>query len=328
MTWSGSWSRWRPAQPERRGSAIAAAIALTVRAHAIASMQPPKPKGDSRPQGMLGAEGVPRQGVSGMALSEVPIEPRKSAQRERQDETGGCAKIMTAAPNSPDLGCPQSPTSLLELGGKCRKAIGIRVSVVVGDVGEMQLARVFIRKHRELRRMGSFVVPRRRLLKGLASLAACAPAVVRASNIMRVSARFCACSHPAPPSAATRDALARLQHEMERRFAETLFGAEGLSAEAESVIPTCSPIATEAKITALWELRTSFGPRGSPPKALEDLPAEVRAGLASMFGSHAEGSSAARFSGFAAAKAVCTPFDNPSRSWNMTRVRSLDYARG
>jgi hypothetical protein len=90
---------------------------------------------------------------------------------------------------------------------------------------------------------------------------------------------------------------------MERRFAETLFGAEGLSAEAENVIPSCSPIVTEAKITALWELRTLFGPRGSPPKALEDLPAEVRAGLASMFGSHAEGSSEARavgFSGFAA----------------------------
>jgi hypothetical protein len=185
---------------------------------------------------------------------------------------------------------------LLELGGKCRKAIEIRVPVVVvvvGDVGEAQLERVFIRKHRGLRRMDSLVVPRRRLLKGLASLAVCAPAVVRASNIMRVSARFCVSSHATPPWPATQDALALLQQEMERRFAETLFGAEGLSAEAENVIPTCSPRVTEAKLTALWELRTSFGPRGSPPKALEDLPAEVRAGLASMFGSHAEESSEA-----------------------------------
>jgi hypothetical protein len=151
--------------------------------------------------------------------------------------------------------------------------------------------------------MGSLVVPRRHLLKGLASLTVCAPVVVRASNIMRVSARFCACSHTTPPCAATQDAHALLQHEMERRFAETLFGAEGFSAEAENVIPNRSPMVTEAKTTALWELRTLFGPRGSPPKAFEDLPAEVRAGLASMFGSHADGSSepsAARFSGFAA----------------------------
>jgi hypothetical protein len=149
--------------------------------------------------------------------------------------------------------------------------------------------------------MGSLVVPRRRLLKGLASLAVCGPAVVRISNIMRVNARLCA--YATPPWAATQDALAVLQHEMERRFAETLFGAEGLATEAENAIPNRSPIVAEAKITALWELRMSFGPRGSPPKALEDLPVEVRAGLASMFGSGAEGSSealAARFSRFAA----------------------------
>jgi hypothetical protein len=75
-----------------------------------------------------------------------------------------------------------------------------------------------------------------------------------------------------------------LQQEMERRFAEMQFGAEGLAAETEHVIPSRSPMVAEAKITALWELRTLFGPRGAPPKALEDLPAEVRAGLFSLFG--------------------------------------------
>lgn len=203
--------------------------------------------------------------------------------------------------------------------------------MVGGDVGEMQLARVFIRKHRGLRRMGSLVVPRRRFLKGLASLAVCAPAVVRASDVMRVSARFCASSHTTPPWAATQDAPALLQHEMERRFTETLFGAEGLAAEAEHVIASRGPMVAEAKITALWELRTLFGPRGSPPKPLEDLPAEVRAGLFSMFGPGPDASSeacATRFRGFAAQKAACALFDNPSRSWNMTSARSLDYARG
>jgi hypothetical protein len=132
--------------------------------------------------------------------------------------------------------------------------------------------------------MGSLIAPRRQFLRGLASFAVCAPAVVRASTLMGVSARFCESCHATPPWAAADDPLALLQHEMERRFAETVFGAEALSAEAETSLLARSPVVTEAKITALWELRTSFGPRGSPPKALEDLPAEVRAGLASTFG--------------------------------------------
>jgi hypothetical protein len=151
--------------------------------------------------------------------------------------------------------------------------------------------------------MGSLVVPRRRFLRGLASLAVCAPAVARASSLMEVSARFCRSSRVTPACAATQEALALLQHEMERRFVETLFGAENLSAEAENFVLSRNSVVAEAKITALWELRTLFGPRGSPPKPLEDLPAEVRAGLSSMFGAGSDGSSGAwvaRFTGFAA----------------------------
>jgi len=36
-------------------------------------------------------------------------------------------------------------------------------------------------------------------------------------------------------------------------------------------------------MTALWELRTWFGPRGAPPRPFEDLPAEVQTALISMF---------------------------------------------
>ena len=75
-----------------------------------------------------------------------------------------------------------------------------------------------------------------------------------------------------------------LQHEMERRFAETLFGTENLSAEAENSVLARRPVIAETKTTELWELRTLFGPRGSPPKPLEDLPVEVRSGLSSMLG--------------------------------------------
>lgn len=132
---------------------------------------------------------------------------------------------------------------------------------------------------RGLPTMDSFVVPRRRFLRSLASLGVYAPAVVSASSLMQVSARFCGSSPLPPPWAATRDALALLQQEMERRFAETLFGAETLSAEGERSIVTWLPVLAETKITALWELRTSFGPRGSPPKSFAELPAEVRANL-------------------------------------------------
>jgi hypothetical protein len=75
-----------------------------------------------------------------------------------------------------------------------------------------------------------------------------------------------------------------LQHEMERRFVETLFGEDNRLADADNGVPTGSPLVAEASMTALWELRTLFGPRGSPPKPLEDLPPEVRAGLFSIFG--------------------------------------------
>jgi hypothetical protein len=130
--------------------------------------------------------------------------------------------------------------------------------------------------------MGSLVAPRRQFLRGLAAAAVCAPAVVRASSLMEISARFCASPGAAAPWATTQEVVACLQHEMERRFAETLFGAENLSAEAEFALPTGRPIVADAKITALWELRSRFGPRGAPPKPLEEMPAEVRASLLSM----------------------------------------------
>jgi hypothetical protein len=141
--------------------------------------------------------------------------------------------------------------------------------------------------------MGSLTVPRRQFLRGFASLAVCAPAVVRAPSLMGVSARFRGSYRATPPWTAPQEALSRLQHEMERRFAEMLFGAENLSAESENSVLTRRPVIAEAKITELWELRTLFGPRGSPPRPLEDLPAEVRAGLFSMFGAGPDASSGA-----------------------------------
>lgn len=148
--------------------------------------------------------------------------------------------------------------------------------------------------------MVSLIVPRRRLLRGLASLAICAPAVVRASSLMAVSARFCGPCLATLPWTASQEALALLQHEMERRLAETLFGPESFSAGADISALARRPMIAEAKMTELWELRTLFGPRGSPPKLLEDLPAEVRAGLSSMLGAEPNTGSERRFPSCAA----------------------------
>jgi len=130
--------------------------------------------------------------------------------------------------------------------------------------------------------MSSLIVPRRHFLRGFAALAVCAPAVVRASSLMEISPKFRVSTGAAAPWATTQDVLAWLQRQMERRFAETLFGPQNLSAEDESALPTWGPVIADAKITTLWELRTRFGPRGAPPKPLEEMPAEVRAGLFSM----------------------------------------------
>ena len=135
-----------------------------------------------------------------------------------------------------------------------------------------------------LLKMSLLIVPRRRFLRGLASLAVCAPPIVRASSLMAVSARFCGSSRTTLACPVARDAPALLQHEMERRFAETLFGVEDLSGDAENPLLTRGAVVAEARMTALWEMRTLFGLRGSRPQLLEDLPSEVQVGLFAMFG--------------------------------------------
>jgi hypothetical protein len=176
--------------------------------------------------------------------------------------------------------------------------------------------------------MGSLTVPRRQFLRELASLAVCAPAVVHAPSLMGISARFCWSSRAAPQWTATQEALALLQHEMERRFAETLFGPENISAEGEHSILTRRPVVGEAKLTALWELRMLFGPRGSPPRSLEELPAQARAGLFSLLEPSVDLAGRPNLQASQAETALRAPFDNPCRSWNMINARSLDYARG
>jgi hypothetical protein len=167
--------------------------------------------------------------------------------------------------------------------GGMRRTRSVRLPF--GVDGWLQPVRVYsLADTRGPGKMSSLIVPRRGFLRGLTSLAVCAPAVVRASSLMGISAKFCVSAAAAPPWLTTQEALAWLQHEMERRFAETLFGPENLSAEAESALPTWSPVVADAKMTALWELRARFGPRGSPPRPLEEMPAEVRAGLFSMLG--------------------------------------------
>src|ERR1700722_9861693 len=119
--------------------------------------------------------------------------------------------VRTVALSSPDLGCPRSPTMLLELSMERHKNNrGPGAPSSASALAECNCRRVLISTTRGLPTMGSLVVPRRRFLRGLASLGVFAPAVVRASSLM-VSARFCRSSRVTPACAATQEALALLQ---------------------------------------------------------------------------------------------------------------------
>src|ERR1700679_3719850 len=135
MTWSGSWSRWRPAQPERKGSAIAAAIALITRVYAIPSIQARRPKRESRLGGCSALKASPVKASARRRRPAVPIEPRKPGQARLHNETAGCVWVRRAFPSSPDLGCPQSLPLLLEFGlGGVRKSRSVRRWLVLALV--------------------------------------------------------------------------------------------------------------------------------------------------------------------------------------------------
>ena len=232
---------------------------------------------------MFGAEAAARQGA-GRDLAVCFVRDR-SPQIRAIANPGLYPRVGCRRSISPDLGCPPSRTMLLrfKLSGTGRATFARpppegRRPPATDDV--YPSARTW-----GPGKMGSLIVPRRRFLQNLASATVCSPAVVRASSLMAVSAKFSSSVIAAPPPwATTQEALALLQRALECRFAETLFGQEGLSAEAEGAVPAFSPVVAESRMTALWELRTWFGPRGSPPKPFEELPAGVQAALVSMFG--------------------------------------------
>ena len=206
--------------------------------------KPASPTRDSRLKGCSALK-APRVKASARAhRPALPIEPaqiRASAPLKTKPQVASRASDRCS--ELPRFGMstkPDNAARIRELSEIGRIEIRAPVAVLAGG-NACNWLRVFISKRRGLRRMGSLIVPRRQFLRGLASLAVCAPAVVRASSLMGVSARFCDSSHATPPWAATQDALALLQHEMERRFAETLFGAESLPAEAEYAVPAWNP---------------------------------------------------------------------------------------
>ncbi len=184
---------------------------------------------------------------------------------------------------------------------------------------------------RRLRTMGPRIIPRRQLLQAFASLAVCAPAVVRAPSLMGISARFCGSYRATPPWTAPQEALALLQHEMERRFAETLFGAENISAEAENPVLTGRPLSQKRRLPSCGSCERCSGLEVRPPSRSKICqPKSGRVflrclGAAQMqaLGRGRRGSPARQ-----CAQAFSALFDNPSRSWNMASARSLDYARG
>jgi hypothetical protein len=247
---------------------------------------------------MLGVQVAARQGSVAASV------PNKSGKRNTQPNRRLYPVEQYRGSELPRFGMSTKPGKAVRIGrwGGMRRTGSVRPPFE-SAMGGCNLSMCSSADSRGICKMGSLLVPRRQFLRGIGSLVVCAPAVVRSPSLMRISARFCVSGRPLPPWAITQDALALLQHEMERRFAEKLFGQDSRPAGAENAVLPRSPVVADAKITALWELRTWFGPRGSPPKPFEDLPAEVRAGLLSMFGACPDAGSgprAARFSSVAA----------------------------
>jgi hypothetical protein len=119
--------------------------------------------------------------------------------------------------------------------------------------------------------------------------------------LMRISAEF-GSSSAAAPWATAEEAVAWVQHEMERRFAQVMFDQAGSPRAERGAVPVRSYAAADPKITELWRLRTWFGDRNivsqrsefaddwvlretrSARKPFAELPAEVQAGIVSAFG--------------------------------------------
>ena len=203
----------------------------------------------------------------------------------------------------PRFGMSTKPGKAVRIGrwGGMRRTRSVRPPFELA-MGGCNLSMCSSADSRGICKMGSLLVPRRRFLRGIGSLVVCAPAVVRSPSLMRISAKFCVSDEFVRPWATTetlspgsrkkwsvdspKRCLARIVAHWRRKRSHAR-----------------SPVVAEAKITALWELRTWFGPRGPPPKPFEDLPAEVRAGLLSMFRACPDAGSgpwAARFSRVAA----------------------------
>ncbi len=212
-----------------------------------------------------------------------------------------------------------------------RQSRSVRRSSPFGLAERNYWLRVFIRERRGLRRMGSLIVRRRRFLLGVASFTVCAPAVVRASNLMGVSARFqrfCACDPAVADRGRTRPVAARngapiCRNAVRRR--ESFSGSRKFrpDPESRSSRKPRSPHCGSCERCSGLEVRRPSRWKICPPKS-------ARVFLRCLDTAPTEGLRPRRRGSPTSLRtnAVFAPFDNPSLSWNMTSARSLDYARG
>ena len=237
------------------------------------------------------------------------------------NRTLGCAQVERhCEPNSPDLGCARSPTMLLrfEVGWNRPSEIRAPAPEAARAVWQSATDACTHQQRLGIPKMSSLIVPRRQFLQGLASAVVCAPAVVRASSLMAVSARF---SVSAGPRSAMGDAPRKRSPAAARNGASIRRNAvwpEGLSAEAEDAVPTRSPVVAEAKITHCGSCEPGSDLEVRRPNRSKSCPLKCGPRLLDVGPLLALALDRARgFRGFASRKARCAPFDNPLRSWNM-----------
>ena len=221
MTWSGSWSRWRPAQPERRGQRDRRGDRLDSPSACDRFHASPQAQARFALQGMLGAKGATRQGVSAPPPSfgsDRTTQTRASElpQRNRRLSRGSAIDFSKL----PRFGMSTKPASAARIRDwlRLRKSRSVRRWLALA-IGRMQLSG---RIHQQApgdserwvllpsRGVNSYEVSPRSLFAR------------RRSSALRASwgsaPDFAGLPARRRRWTATQEALALLQHEMERRF--------------------------------------------------------------------------------------------------------------
>ena len=234
----------------------------------------------------------------------------------------------------PRFGMSTKPGKAVRIGrwGGMRRTRSVRPPFELA-MGGCNLSMCSSADSRGICKMGSLLVPRRQFLRGIGSLVVCAPAVVRSSSLMRISARFCVSGCALPPRA--------IDSGRSRPACSTKWSVDSpkrclarIAVQRRRKTQSCSgaPSSQKPRLQRCGNSGLGLGLEVRPPNHSKICPLKSGPVFCQCSGAaptqalgHGRRGSPASLR----AKAVSAPFDNPSRSWDIKpQARSLDCARG